>query len=111
MKRIWKSLDFPNPFVLHSVVLSRFAATLALHASAMRTYTIISETFCFAQGFIIGNWLKRNLTDLFKIDIEQFLGFGFQFRIGGVTGADASVTVGSIGAVIALRDIISFRER
>jgi hypothetical protein len=77
MKRIWKSLDFPNPFVLHYVVLSGFAAALACNASTMRTYTIISETFCFAQGFEIGYWLKCNLTDLLKIDIKQFLGFGF----------------------------------
>ena len=54
--------------------------------------------------------LKRNLTDLLKIDSEQFLGGGFQFRIRGVTGADASVAVGSVGAVTAFRDIISFRE-
>ena len=35
--------------MLFNVVLSSFAATLALRASAVRTSTIISETLCSAH--------------------------------------------------------------
>lgn len=38
--------------MLFNVVLSSFAATLALRASAVRTSTMISDTLRSAQGFL-----------------------------------------------------------
>ena len=36
---------------------------------------------------------KRDLADLLKVDVEQFLRFHFTFSVGVISGADPAVTV------------------
>ena len=70
---------------------------------------LIEDCFVAKNAPRNDEYLKRDLPDLFKVDIEQLFRFCLGFGLIHIPRADSTLTVRSIGAEQAFRAVISER--